>query len=74
MSPTGSGVSTVGPQLVLLFGEFIAFLEEVGVGFECTGYFSVAMIKSRNQKQLVPNVRAAYPAASGQIRKLRGHT
>lgn len=45
MSPTGSGVSTVGPQLVLLFGEFIAFLEEVGVGFECTGYFSVAMIK-----------------------------
>lgn len=53
--PIGSGVSTVGPQLVLLFGEVMkplgtAFLEEVRVSFECTGHFSVAMIKSRDQK------------------------
>lgn len=43
------------------------------MGFECTGYFSVAAIKPRNQKQLVPDAREAYMVASGQNRKLRGH-
>lgn len=53
-----------------------AFLKEVGVGFECIGYFSVAMIKPGDQKQLVtgPNVREAYKVASRQSRKLRSHS